>query len=125
MTTNTVPTDLTEPRLVTIPVTVECPTWCTADHSGALGLDDVWHTRMLATVDEDTDVRLALSEVSRLMLGYDVPPEININMAGNAVEFQIGGARRDNTLEVDQFRDLATMVARAAEVLTTVPGVQS
>ncbi len=124
MTTNTVPTS--EGRTVSIPIRLDCPDWCTADHSREVRtLDDIWHTRVLASIDEDTDVRLVLSEVSRLMLGYDVPPEVNINMAGNAVEFQIGGARRDSTLEVDQFRDLAAMVARAAEVLTTVPGVQS
>lgn len=114
MSTNTVPTTRREPRIVTIPVTIDCPDWCEADHTGAAGLDDVWHTRVLASLDDDTDVRLALQEVTRLREGWDAPPEVNVNLGGNAVEFGLRVGRRTNGLELAEFGLLADLVAAAA-----------
>lgn len=119
MSTNTVPTTRREPRIVTIPVTIDCPDWCEADHTGASGIDDVWHTRVLASLDEDTDVILSLAEVTRVREGYWIPPEVNVNLRGNAVEFEVRAGQHTNALEIAEFRVLADLMTEAAARLRT------
>lgn len=109
MTTNTAATT----RGISMTVELDCPWWCREDHSAARGLDDIWHTRDLARVDENNYVNLVLAAIDTVMTGNG-EPEISIMFDGNFAERP---GPRGYRWTVEELRRLATMCTAAADAM--------